>query len=240
MRDAGKRLAEVIQILRDNLQIGVTTLELDRIAEEEIRKRQSIPAFKGYGGFPNTICASVNHAIVHGIPNDTPLVEGDLVSLDQGLIYGSYYADSAFSVYLGTPPPDVARLLEGTQAALAMGIEVCKPGHTISDVGSVIGRILHSYGLGNVVGYGGHGIGRELHQSPHIPNHGEPREEDPMLVAGMVICLEPMATLGTSKSRKLKDGWTVVTRDKSLAAHFEHTILITQTGPEVLTAPQST
>ncbi len=239
MRSAGKLLAEVKALVRENVQVGVTTGDLDRICEEEIRKRKSIPAFKGYevGNhvFPASLCASPNEQVVHGIPDDRPLEEGELISLDFGLIYGGYHADSAFTVYLGEPPEQVTRLLDVTEQSLYEAIALARVGKRVGDLGNQVQVLCESQGFGVVRDYVGHGIGRMLHEEPAVPNFGKKGTGVP-LKPGMCIAIEPMITLGTHKTRTLDDGWTVVTGDGSLAAHFEQTVLITDGDPEVLTS----
>ncbi len=238
MRTAGKLLAEVVAVVRENLAVGVTTLDLDRICEEEIRKRGAVPAFKGYQVgkeiFPASLCASINEQVVHGIPNDMPLVEGDLVSLDFGLSFGNYYADRAFSQVLGEAPPEVAHLLDVTRNSLYEAISCAVPGARVGDIGHRVQTLCESHGFGVVRDYVGHGIGRSLHEEPAVPNFGKAQTGVP-LKPGMCIAIEPMITLGTWKTRTLDDGWTVITADHSLAAHFEHTVLITPKEPEILT-----
>ncbi len=238
MRSAGKQLAEVKAIVREQVVVGVTTADLDRICEEEIRKRKSIPAFKGYqvgdAVFPASLCASPNAQVVHGIPNNHPLGEGELISLDFGLIYGGYHADSAFTVVLGEPPDPVARLLDVTEKSLYEAIALARVGKRVGDLGNRVQVLCESQGFGVVRDYVGHGIGRMLHEEPAVPNFGKKGTGVP-LKPGMCIAIEPMITLGTYKTRTLGDGWTVVTADGSLAAHFEQTVLITEGDPEILT-----
>jgi methionyl aminopeptidase len=239
MRSAGKLLAEVKALVREQVQIGVTTGDLDRICEEEIRKRKSVPAFKGYqvgrNVFPASLCASPNEQVVHGIPDDRPMEAGELISLDFGLVYGGYHADSAFTVVLGEAPEPVARLLDVTQKSLYEAIALARVGKRVGDLGNRIQVLCESQGFGVVRDYVGHGIGRMLHEEPAVPNFGKKGTGVP-LKPGMCIAIEPMITLGTYKTRTLGDGWTVVTADGSLAAHFEQTVLITDGEPEVLTS----
>lgn len=240
MRRASALLAEVICEVRDQVRPGVTTAELDALAEEEIKKRGATPAFKGYrplptmSPFPGAICSSPNHEVVHGFPREEPLSEGDVVSLDFGLVYHGYYADSAFTVSVGPADPRVQALLDATREALEKGIAAARPGNRTGDIGHAIQQHVESEGFGLVYEFVGHGIGRKLHERPAIPNFGKPGAGS-LLKPGMAICIEPMLTLGAGETRTLDDGWTAVTADGSLAAHFEHTILITQNGPEVLT-----
>ncbi len=239
MRSAGERLAEVKALVREQVRVGVTTADLDRICEEQIRKRQAVPAFKGYQVgqhvFPASLCASRNEQVVHGIPDDRPLEEGELISLDFGLIYGGYHADSAFTVVLGQASEPVSKLLDVTLKSLYEAVALARPGKRVGDLGNRVQVLCESQGLGVVRDYVGHGIGRQLHEEPAVPNFGKKGTGVP-LKAGMCIAIEPMITLGTHKTRTLGDGWTVVTADGSLAAHFEQTVLITDGDPEVLTS----
>jgi len=238
MRQSGRKLAEVAQVLREAIRPGITTLALDEIAEREVLKRGSVPSFKGYsvGGtpFPATICASPNEQVVHGIPNDKPLVDGDIISIDVGLIFGGYHADHAFTVAVGEVDERVRLLLEVTERSMFAGIAQARPGKNVGDIGHAVESTVKPLGFGIVQDYVGHGIGRRLHERPSVPNYGKAGRGDPLKV-GMCIAIEPMITLGSAKTKTLKDGWTVVTTDKSLAAHFEHTVAITLNGPEVLT-----
>lgn len=239
MRSSGRRLAEVGARLREVVAVGISTGDLDRIAEEMIRKMGAVPAFKGYAvegapPFPATICASPNEQVVHGIPTDVPLVEGDLISIDMGLHFGGYYADHAFTVAVGTPDAKVQRLLDVTEKSLYDGVAAAKAGDRIGDIGHAIESAIRPHGFGIVRQYVGHGIGRVLHERPSVPNYGKPNTGD-LLKPGMCLALEPMVTLGTWKTKTLNDFWTVVTSDGSLAAHFEHTIAITPNGTEILT-----
>jgi methionyl aminopeptidase len=244
MRHAGAVLAETITRVVEAVAPGVATLELDRIAAQAIADAGAEPSFLGYGGggggriaFPATICASINDEIVHGIPSaDRVLRDGDLVSLDFGAIWEGFHADSAVTVFVGAPTGDDAkRLSEATEAALDAAIAVVRPGGRLSDIGHAIEQAANAQGLGIVREYGGHGIGRAMHEDPFIQNWG-PAGRGPELKPGLVIAIEPMLTLGGDATRVQSDGWTVDTADGSLAAHFEHTVAVTETGVEVLTA----
>ncbi len=239
MRTSGRLLAEVVAVVRENVDVGVTTHDLDRICEEEIRKRGAVPAFKGYqvGSdiFPSTVCASLNEQVVHGIPNDVPLESGDLISLDFGLAYGNYYADRAFSMIVGEGTLEASQLLDVTEQSLYEGIACALSGARVGDIGHRVQTMCESHGYGVVRDYVGHGIGRRLHEEPAVPNFGK-AGTGVLLKPGMCIAIEPMITLGTWETRTLGDRWTVVTADKSLAAHFEHTVLITSNEPEILTS----
>lgn len=241
MRQAGRRLAEVSALLREAVRPGVTTAELDELAERAIRARAAVPSFKGYkpsgmpSPFPATICASPNEQVVHGFPSETPLVDGDIVSIDMGLIYGGYHADCAFTVAVGSVPDGIRALLDATEKSMYKGVASAVPGKRIGDIGHAIQSFIEPHGYGVVREYVGHGIGRSLHEAPSVPNYGKAGKGQ-LLKEGMVLAIEPMVTQGGYKTKVLKDGWTVVTVDGSLAAHFEHTIAVTPKGPEVLTA----
>lgn len=239
MRTAGRLLAEVIEVVREQVAIGVSPLDLDRVCEEQILKRGARPAFKGYqvGGavFPNTLCSSKNAQIVHGIPDAVPLVEGDLISLDFGLEYAGYFADSAFSVYLGNPSERIQRLLDVAEQSLYKAISTALPGSRIGDIGHRVQSMAEAAGFGVIRDYVGHGIGRRLHEAPSVPNFGK-AGTGTLIKAGMCLAIEPMITLGSHRTKTLKDRWTVVTADGSLAAHFEHSVLVTAEGPEILTS----
>ena len=238
MRRSGAILADTIDAVLEAVRPGVTTDELDALAERRIRDAGALPSFLGYRGFTKTICASVNDEIVHGIPSgDHPLREGDLLSLDFGAIWEGFHSDSAVSVFVGGQPPseDAARLVKTTEESLDAAIAAIQPGGRLSDIGHAIESVAGSAGFGIVREYGGHGIGRSLHEDPFIPNWG-PAGRGPDLRPGLVVAVEPMLTLGGEETRQLADGWTVVTADGSLSAHFEHTIAVTEDGPEVLTA----
>lgn len=244
MRHSGRRLAEVSAVLREAIRPGVTTRDLDAVAEAEIRKRGGIPSFKGYtaGGnppFPSTICASPNGVVVHGIPDDRPLRDGDIISIDMGMVYGGYHSDTAFTVPVGEIPAEVRRLLDETERALYLGIAQARPEHRIGDIGHAIQSHIEPFGFGIVTEYVGHGIGRLMHETPSVPNVGKPAK-GPLLREGMCLAIEPMITLGSSETRVLDDAWTVLTVDGSLAAHFEHTIAVTPRGPEILTTLDGT
>lgn len=240
MRAAGHVLADLIAEIREQVAPGVSPLDLDRLFEEGLKRKGARSAFKGYQPgpefrpFPNTICSSKNSQVVHGIPDAVPLVEGDLVSLDFGLEYRGYFADSAFSVYLGDPAPRVQELLDVTQESLYKAVSRAVPGARIGDLGNLIQQTCESKGLGVVREYVGHGIGRQMHEPPSVPNFGK-TNTGVVLKPGMCLAIEPMITLGSYRTRTMKDRWTVVTEDGSLAAHFEHTVLITEQGPEILT-----
>ena len=236
MREAGRIVGLAHQKLRESVRPGMRTRDLDAIAEREIRSLGGMPAFKGYRGFPATLCVSVNDQIVHGIPGDLVIKEGDVVSLDLGAIVDGYYGDAAITVTVGTVPELVQRLLEVCEASLHAGIAQARAGNRLTDISAAVqGEIERQGKYGIVRDYGGHGIGRALHEEPFIPNFGQPGR-GVLLRSGMVIAIEPMVNLGGDATRVLADEWTVVTADGSLSAHFEHTVAITEDGPQVLTA----
>ncbi len=238
MREAGRINALALQAVREAARPGVTTAELDAVAEEVIRSHGATPAFKGYPGpypYPATITVSINDELVHGIPSKRrKLREGDIVSIDCGTVYKGYVGDSAFTMGIGAISPEAQRLLEVTERALYIGIEQMRPGNRVGDVSAAIQRYVESHGYHVTREYTGHGVGREMHEGPSVPNYGTPGR-GVMLRVGMVIALEPMVLVGTPKTRVLPDKWTVVSADGSLTAHFEHTVAITEDGPDILT-----
>lgn len=236
MRRGGHILADVVDRLREVVKPGISTLEIDEDVEAFIRSRGALPAFKGYRGFPATVCISINEEVVHGIPSAHRRVkEGDIVGLDLGCIVEGYYADCAFTLAIGDVPPKVQQLLDVTRDSLDVAVAECRPGRRLSDVSHAVQAHVEGHGFSVVRAFVGHGIGRALHEDPQIPNFGDPGR-GPQLRAGMVLAIEPMVTMGSYDVKVLDDGWTAVTRDGSLAAHFEHTIAITEAGPEVLTS----
>ena len=235
MRDAGRILAEVKDRLRAMVRPGVTTKQIDQDVEAFIVSRGAKSAFKGYRGYPATVCISINEEVVHGIPSPKrKLREGDIVGLDLGCIVEGYYADCAITLPVGEVTPRVQELLDVTRESLDKAIVQCRPGNRIGDVSHAVQTHCESHGFGVVRAFVGHGIGRSLHEEPQVPNFGETGTGKP-LKAGMVLAIEPMVTMGTWEVRVLEDRWTAVTQDGSWAAHFEDTIAITDNGPEVLT-----
>ena len=234
MRVAGRMVAEILQLLRAKIKPGVTTRELDRLAEAECKKRIAIPAFKGYGGFPYTICASPNDQVVHGFSNDTPLHDGDILSIDFGVLYDGFYGDSAFTQPVGEIDKETQRLLTVTKASLDNGIAAAVVGNRLSDISHAVQSTVEREGFSIVRDFVGHGIGRKLHEAPQLPNYGPPGQ-GVRLKHGMTLAIEPMINAGAPAVKVLQDGWTAVTRDGKLSCHFEHTIAITDNGPEILT-----
>jgi methionyl aminopeptidase len=236
MRRAGRIVAATRQKVVEAVRPGVTTAQLDRVAEDHIAAEGAIPNFKGYRGFPATICTSINEQVVHGIPGKRVLKEGDLVSLDFGAIWEGYHADSAITVFCGEPPSSEAeKLVRVTEESLQAAITQVREGRRLSDVGYAVQQVVEGAGFSVVREYVGHGIGQSLHEDPQIPNYGEPGR-GVELKPGMVLAIEPMVNMGGWETRVLADEWTVVTADGSLSAHFEHTVALTEDGPEVLTA----
>lgn len=237
MRVSGRILATVLAHLREKVQVGMSTKDLADIAKGEIQALGGQPSFLGYQGFPDVLCTSLNNEVVHGIPSEKRIIEtGDIVSLDLGVTYGGMITDAAFSVVMGDKPdPKIAQLLRITEQALFAGIDQAKDGVAVGDISAAIEAILSSKHYGIVRDLVGHGVGHEVHEMPNIPNYGT-KGSGPHLKSGMTIAIEPMSTLGSYEVYIADDGWTVLTRDGSLAAHFEHTVLITPEGFEILTA----
>ncbi|MCI2425764.1 type I methionyl aminopeptidase [Candidatus Acetothermia bacterium] len=236
LRENGATLAAIVQRLRSKIKPGISTAYLDNIAAELIREQGAIAAFKGYRDFPATICASINEEIVHGIPSTKRVLrDGDIISIDIGLIRNGFYADMAITVPVGEVSLQARKLILITQAALSRGINQVKIGNRVSDISHAIGRCIEGAGFYPVKEYAGHGIGRELHEDPSIPNYGLPNQGGAMLRAGMVLALEPMAKTDSLPVRVMPDGWTVVTATRGLAAHCEHMVALTEDGVEVLT-----
>lgn len=236
IRKSCQLVAQTLEALKELIKPGVTTEELDRFAEEFIRKRGGIPAFKGYRGYPKTLCVSVNEEVVHGIPDKRRLKEGDIVSLDLGVVMDGYYGDAAITVAVGKVSELAKRLIRVTEEALYKGIEQARPGNRLTDISHAIQSHVEAAGFSVVREFVGHGIGRQLHEDPQVPNFGLPNR-GPRLEAGMVLAIEPMVNAGTWQVRVTENGWTVVTADGGLSAHFEHTVAITSSGPEILTLP---
>lgn len=234
IKKGGEILAKIIRELEDIVKPGITTKELDRAAEALILKYEAQPSFKDYKGFSACLCTSVNEEIVHIIPSDRVLREGDIISLDLGILYKGFHTDMAITVPLGKIAPEAQRLIRVTKESLRRGIKEAKSGNTVGDIGSAIQDYVEEQGFGVVRELCGHGIGKNIHEDPQIPNYGKKRTGS-VLREGMVICLEPMVTIGDWRIKKAKDGYGFQTKDGSLSAHFEHTITITKNGVEVLT-----
>ena len=234
MREAGRIVALTHQELAKYIRPGITTKDLDDIAEKFIRSMGALPSFKGYGGFSGSICTSVNEELVHGIPGNRVLNDGDIISIDIGADYQGYHGDSAWTYPVGTITEEAKKLMEVTELSLFKGLEKAAPGSRLSDISHAIQQYVEDAGFSIVREYVGHGIGQQLHEDPQIPNYGPPGR-GPRLKAGMVLAIEPMVNAGQRYVRTLADNWTVVTVDKSLCAHYEHTIAITDDGFEILT-----
>ena len=233
LRKSNYIVAEVLEGLKELIKPGISTRELDVYAEETVRERGAVPAFKGYMGYPASLCTSVNAEVVHGIPSDRVLKEGDIVSMDFGALYRGYYGDSAITVPVGKVSSVAVKLMEITNEALYKGINEAKAGNRLGDISAVVQNHVEDAGFSVVKDFVGHGIGRNLHEDPQIPNYGL-RGRGIELKNGMVFAIEPMVNEGTFKVKVLKDGWTVVTSDGKLSAHFEHTVAITENGPVIL------
>jgi methionyl aminopeptidase len=236
MREAGRLVGEVLTELAARVAPGVTTADLDELAEKRIRKAGATPAFKGYHGYPATICASINDEVIHGIPSGRRLLnEGDVISIDVGASLDGYFGDSAITLAVGQVSEDAATLLRVTDESLYKAIDAVKLGGRVSDIGHAVQKHVEAYGFSIVREFVGHGIGQKMHEEPQVPNYGEPGR-GPRLTEGMVLAIEPMVNAGKAAVKVLADGWTAVTRDGSLSAHFEHTVAVTADGPWILTA----
>jgi len=235
MKEASQILVKARQALFEKIQPGISTEALDQHADKIIRDLGGIPSFKDYEGYPKSICTSVNEVVIHGIPSQKVILkDGDIISIDIGVNVKGYHADSAFTYAVGNISKDAKQLLEITEKALYIGIDEARPGNYVSNIGHAIEHFIKPYGYGIVETFTGHDIGKELHEAPQVLNYG-PKNQGPKLKPGMTICIEPMINLGTKDVKVLSDGWTVVTEDQSLSAHFEHMILITEDGCEIMT-----
>ena len=240
MAEASRVVAEALAIVKKAVCPGISTDELDRIAEEAIRARGAVPAFKGYRNYPKTLCASVNEQVVHGIPSKRKLKEGDIIGLDLGAIVGGFYGDSAVTVAVGRIREETAKLVQVTEEALYLGIKQAVVGNRLTDISNAVQQHVESAGFSVVTEFVGHGIGRQLHEEPQVPNYGKPGQ-GPRLQPGMVLAIEPMVNMGRSAVRVLEDRWTAVTVDGSLSAHFEHTIAVQPSGaPRILSQLETT
>lgn len=236
MRGAGRLVGEVLTALAAKVAPGVSTADLDQIAERMIADAGGIPAFKGYHGYPATICSSVNEEVIHGIPSKSRVLrEGDVISIDVGASLAGYFGDSAITVPVGTVSEEAATLLRVTEESLYKAIEVVRPGGRVSDIGHAVQQHVEAYGFSVVREFVGHGIGKQMHEEPQVPNYGDPGR-GPRLAEGMVLAIEPMVNAGKPAVKVLSDGWTAVTKDKRLSAHFEHTVAVTAGEPWILTA----
>ncbi len=236
MREAGRIVAETHNLLREAIKPGITTKKLDELAEAYIIECGAVPAFKGYGGFPASVCTSINHEVVHGIPGLKTLENGDIISIDIGAVYDGYYGDSAKTHGVGQICDDAQKLIDVTRQSFYEGIKYAYEGNRLSDISHAIQTYVEARGFSVVRNYVGHGIGANMHEEPQIPNYGPPGK-GPRLQAGMVLAIEPMINMGTYEVKVLSDGWTVVTLDGKHSAHYEHTVAITQGEPEILTIP---
>ncbi|HXH25569.1 MAG TPA: type I methionyl aminopeptidase [Vicinamibacterales bacterium] len=234
LRRVNQLVARILAELRAMVAPGVTTAEIDALAEARVRAAGATPAFKGYHGYPATVCASINEQVVHGIPSNRRLVEGDIVSIDLGARLDGFYGDCAVTVPVGRVSVEAARLLQVTEEALFHGIEAVRPGARVSDIGAAVQQHVEAHGFSVVREFVGHGIGTSLHEEPQIANYGPPGR-GPRLAEGMVLAIEPMVNAGKPAVKVLADSWTAVTRDGSLSAHFEHTVVVTRDGCEILT-----
>jgi methionyl aminopeptidase len=235
MREAGKLLGEVLTELESACRPGVTTNDIDRAADTLIRERGAVPGFKGYNGFPKSLCISVNEEVVHGIPGKRVIRDGDIVSLDCGLIYKGLWADSGRTVTVGQVSDEAQRLVDATRRALDIAIEQARPGNRVGDISAAVQSYVESQGFSVVRNFVGHGIGRNMHEEPQVPNFGV-AGTGPLLRPGYALAIEPMVNAGSHEVEMLPDHWTVITADRKLSAYFEHTVLITEEGPVVATA----
>ncbi|WP_346915914.1 type I methionyl aminopeptidase [Clostridium sp.] len=234
MRSAGKVVADTLAMIQEVIKPGITTAEIDKLAEEFILAQGAIPSFKGYGGFPGSICASVNDVVIHGIPNDTVLVEGDIISVDCGAILNGYHGDAARTFPVGSISKEAQHLIDVTKESFFKGIEKAVVGNRLTDISAAIQKHAESFGYSVVRDFVGHGIGTDMHEDPQVPNYGT-AGKGPKLVHGVVLAIEPMINMGNYKVKIKPDGWTVVTSDGKLSAHYENTIAITNDGVEILT-----
>ena len=235
LRESSLLVGKTLAVVAERIRPGVTTLQLDAVAEEFIRDHGAEPGFKGYGGFPNSLCTSVNEAVVHGIPNDRPLVDGDIVSVDCGVLKNGFYGDSAYTFAVGAISPEVQKLLDVTKECLMLAIEQAVVGKRIGDIGYACQTHAEQHGYGVVRELVGHGLGRALHEAPEVPNYGR-RGNGPRLMDGMVLAIEPMINLGRKEIFHEEDGWTIVTKDRLVSAHFEHDVVVRKDQADVLSS----
>lgn len=234
MRVSCTIVAEVLALLKENAVAGVSTLELEEIALKETKKRKAVPAFKGYAGFPFALCCSPNDRVIHGMPNSVPLKDGDIISVDFGVLYDEYYGDAAITIPVGTVSSEASKLLQVTEQSLYKGVDQAVPGGRLFDISNAVQTHVEQHGYSVVRDFVGHGIGKKLHEEPQVPNYGV-AGRGVQLKPGMVLAIEPMVNRGGFAVKVLDDGWTTVTADGSLSAHFEHTVAITNNGPDILT-----
>ena len=235
MREAGRIVAEALLLMEKHVRPGISTWELDRIAEEFITKQGAVPSFKGYGGFPGSICASMNDVVIHGFPSKKEILkEGDIISIDMGAVKDHYHGDAARTFAVGEITKEAQDLIDVTREAFFKGYEVCQIGNRLSDISHAVESYIVPFGYGVVRDYVGHGIGRNLHEQPNVPNYGKPGH-GPVLQEGMVLAIEPMVNVGSYEVILLEDQWTVKTKDGSLSAHYENTVAFTEHGPQLLT-----
>lgn len=235
IRQAGNIVSKVIELLNKNIRPGVTTKELDLIAEDSISKFRGISAFKGYRGFPSNICTSINEEVVHGIPSSHQLKSGDIISLDVGVKLNGFFADAAVTLPVDKVDPQIEKLLQVTESALYLGIKQARLGNRVSDISFAIQKFVESNGFSVVREFVGHGIGYQVHEEPQVPNFTETLHSGPRLKEGMILAIEPMVNMGTYAVEILDNGWTAITKDRMPSAHFEHTVAITENGPIILT-----
>ena len=236
MREANRLVAQVLEMVKKTAAPGMTTAELDKMAEKYVLDAGAKPAFKGYGGYPYSMCCSVNEQVVHGFPQEKPLKEGDILSVDFGTILEGFYGDAAVTVPIGGVSDEAEALMAATQQSLMAGIEMARPGNRLGDISAEVQRVAEGAGFSVVRQFVGHGIGRALHEDPQVPNYGK-AGRGVKLKAGMVLAIEPMVNIGGYQVAVLDDGWTAVTVDGKLSAHFEHTVAITDDGPQILSLP---
>lgn len=233
MRLSAQIVSRTLGLIAEKIGPGVTSLQLDKLAEEYIRDQGAVPGFLGFGGYPNTLCMSVNDQVVHGIPGDTPFREGDIVSVDCGAVFNEYYGDHAYTFAIGEVSPKVQKLLRVTKESLYLGIAEARTGRRIGDIGAAIQEYAEKYGYGVVRELVGHGLGKSMHEDPQVPNYGK-RGRGKKIQEGLVIAIEPMINLGTKEVNQLDDGWTIVTADRQPSAHFEHDVAVVNGKPNIL------
>lgn len=234
MRVPCRIVAEILSLLKEHVKPGTTTLELEEVAATETKKHKAKPAFKGYSGYPYVLCCSPNDGVIHGMPNNKPLAEGDILSIDFGVLYDDFYGDAAVTIPVGKVKSEALALVKATEESLIRGLACAVPGGRLYDISSAIQQHVESCGYSVVRDFVGHGIGTKLHEEPQVPNYGV-AGRGVQLKAGMVLAIEPMVNMGVYSVKVLEDGWTTVTSDGSLSAHFEHTVAVTDNGPDILT-----